>query len=146
MNKQAWIDVSSAKHDKNIDLGLCYLNGALSSFTEFSRSDRSRVPTLEELQSDTEEDFEHHEHLEYDVYFGERPTTGAPKSNCWLTVEALKPSGYDIILTVPRYLLNCIRLPFVRQYDIRGDCSASTDEVETVLKALYTKHDKELEN
>ena len=44
MNKQAWIDVNSAKHDKNIDLGLCDLNGALSSFTEFSRSDRSRAP------------------------------------------------------------------------------------------------------
>jgi hypothetical protein len=151
MNNQAWIwtGVTPTTHDNDIDdidFVLCNLNGALSSFTKFSRCDRSRMPTLDELQSDVEEDFEKNEQLEFGVLFGDRPTEKSSESKRWLTAVALKPSGYDILLTVPRYLFHCIPLPLllVRQYDVRGDSSASTDEIETILKALYTKSAKEL--
>ena len=153
MNKQAWIwtGVTPTTHDNDIDdidFVLCNLNGALSSFTKYIRCDRSRMPTLDELQSGAEEDLEKNEQLEFGVFFGDRPTENSVGSKRWLTAPALKPSGHHIVLTVPRYLFHCIPLPLllVRQYGVRGDSSASTDEIETILKALYTRCDKELES
>lgn len=152
MNRQAWIDITSDQHGKSKEIGFCDLNKTLSLFEEFASYDRAVCPTLQEL--DAEDDgagpFDHN-HLDFDVCFGHKNPGSQEHSNCYVSVSALKPSGYAVHLTVPRYWMGLIpiqmSLIFVqgcRQYCAREGAVITRDQVVAIIKALFVTCEKGL--
>lgn len=152
MGKQACIDISSDKQGVSKEIGFCDLNKTLSLFEEFSRFNRAACPTLEELGAEDAgvEPFDH-DHLAFDVCFGRKDPGSQEHSNCYLSASALKPSGYVICLTVPRYWMGYIPIPKgmiiprgCLQYNAKNGAVLARDQVVMIIQALFLRPDKEL--
>lgn len=152
MNKQAWVGIYSDQPGRSKEAGFCDLDKTRALFEEFDRYSREDCPTLTELEAeDAGAEPLAHDHLDFDVCFGRRHPGSQRQSRCYLSVSALKPSGYFIVLTVPRYGLGWISIPkgmiFIRgcrQYVAREGGAITRDQVTTMLHALFQKHDREL--
>ncbi len=124
----------------------CDLERALSLLAEFDRSARSRCPTLAQLRAEDEgEQGPDYEHVGFDLYFGDKASASPEHSECYLQVDLLKPSGYNILLTVPRFLLGIIRRPIspFAQYETSG-VAATREQLATVIQAFFERPDKDL--
>lgn len=152
MNRQAWIDVTSNQHGKSKEIGFCDLNKTLSLFEEFDCSDRECCPTLNELEAeDNGEGPFDHVHLDFDVCLGLKNPGSQEHSNCYVSVSALRPSGYALNLTVPRYWMGFIPIPkslFLIQgcwqYRAREGAVITKDQAVAIVKALFMTRKKEL--
>jgi hypothetical protein len=152
MNRQAWIDITSDQHGKSKEIGFCDLNKTLSLFDEFERYDRAACPTLQELEAEDDGDGPFgHDHLDFDVCFGHKNPGSQEHSNCYVSVSALKPSGYAVHLTVPRYWMGFVPIPKslilvqgCRQYCDREGAVITRDQVAAIIKALFVTCEKEL--
>jgi hypothetical protein len=146
MNKQAWASVSSSKQGASVEVGACDLERALSLLAELDRSDRSRCPTLAQLRAEEEgEQGPKYDHVGLDLYFGDKPSESQGRSEFYLQVDLLRPSGYNILLNVPRFVLGIFRRPIhnVAQYET-VDAATSRDQLATVIQALFAKRDQDL--
>lgn len=152
MNKLAWVEIYSNQPNRSKEVGFCDLNKTLSLFEEFSRYNRDACQTLEELEAESAgaEPFEH-DHLDFDACFGRKHPGSQEHSRCYVSVSALKPSGYSMVLTVPRYWMGWFPIPkgmiFIRgcqQYTAREGEVIARDPVVTILNALFRMHEKEL--
>lgn len=152
MKKQAWIGFSSDNDSAYNESGFCDLDQTLSLFEAFNRYNRASCPTLQELDAEGTgaEPFEH-AHVDFDVCFGLKAQGDQGRSTCYLSVSALKPTGYAIMLTVPRYFMGCIPIPrgmiiprSCQQYYAKKGTVLSREHVIQIIQALFLKHGKEL--
>jgi len=146
MKKQAWMSVSSSKQGKCMEVGACDLNRALALLAELDRSDRSRCPTLAQLRAEEEGEQEpKYDHVGFDLYFGDKPLESQERSEFSLQADLLRPSGYSILLNVPRFMLGIFRRPIhnFAQYET-VDAATTRDQLATVIQTLFEKRDQDL--
>jgi hypothetical protein len=146
MNKQAWVDISSSKPGASVNAGACALERALSLLAEFDRSDRSRCPTLAQLVAEDEgEQGPDYDHVGFDLYFGDKASASPEHSEIYIQVILLRPSGYNILLTVPRFWFGIIRHPIYSfaQYETTG-VATTREQLATVIQAFFERPNKDL--
>jgi hypothetical protein len=146
MKKQAWIRVLSSKQGTCKTVGDCDLDRALSLLAELDRSDRSRCPTLAQLRAEEKgEEVSEYDVVGFDLYFGDKALVTPEHSECSLHVDLLRPSGYNILLNVPRFVFGIFRRPFQKVAEYKAvDAATSRDQLATVIQAFFDRRDKDL--
>ena len=146
MKKRAWMELWSAKKDACVEGAACDLDRALSLVRDLDNVDRSRCLTFAQQRDEDEgTQVPDHDRVGFSLSFGTKVSSNQGHSKCCMEVDLVRPSGYNILLTVPRFFLGLIPRPFdsFAQYET-VEAAASREQLTIVIRAFYERPDKDL--